>query len=134
VAGSHRPVHSSKASRILHTFQVLSAKAYVSALVALICAGFLLWAAISTDTDTILLWFGSVVAAITVVMVFVLQHTQSRQQDALQHKLDEVLHALPLADDRLIHLESAPESELQAVEKRHAELREDAHESQAPES
>jgi low affinity Fe/Cu permease len=111
---------------LLHTFQVVSAKAYVSALVAVACAGVLIWAALAPNGDTILLWFGSVAAAITVVMVFVLQHTQSRQQDALQHKLDEVLHALPLADDRLIHLESAPESELLAVEVRHAALRDDA--------
>jgi len=129
VASSQRPVDSSFASRLLHWFQVISAKAYISVLVALACAAFLAWAAVSNHRDTILLWFGSVAAAITVVMVFVLQHTQSRQQEALQHKLDEVLHALPLADDRLIHLESAPESELREVEQRHAALRDEAKDS-----
>jgi low affinity Fe/Cu permease len=108
---------------------LVSAKAYVSVLVAFVCAAVLTWAAVSPHRDQVLLWFGSVAGAITVVMVFVLQHTQSRQQEALQHKLDEVLHALPLADDRLIHLESAPESELLEVEQRHAAIRDEAKDS-----
>lgn len=65
----------------------------------------------------------------TLVTVFVLQHTQTRQQDALHHKLDEILHALPGADDRLIKLESASDSELVEVEFRHMAHRDDAHES-----
>ena len=67
-------------------------------------------------------------ASTTLVMVFVLQHTQTRQQAALHHKLDEVLHALPEADDRLIKLETASDSELVEVELRHIALRDDAHE------
>jgi low affinity Fe/Cu permease len=57
----------------------------------------------------------------------VLQHTQTRQQEALHHKLDEVLHALPGADDRVMRLETASDSELGGVELRHAALRDEAH-------
>jgi len=58
----------------------------------------------------------------------VLQHTQGRQQLAIQRKLDEVLHALPTADNRLISLESASEDDLVAVEARHSALGSEARE------
>jgi low affinity Fe/Cu permease len=43
------------------------------------------------------------------------QHTQTRQQIALQHKLDELLRALPGADERLIHLEKAPPDVIEGI-------------------
>jgi len=45
-------------------------------------------------------------SAITLVMVFSIQHTQSRQQTATQRKLDELVRSLPHADNRLIAAES----------------------------
>lgn len=73
--------------------------------------------------------FTSIASAITLVMVFVIQHTQSRQQLALQIKLDELLRALPQADDHYVHIEVGSDEELQEMESRtsaqHAALRED---------
>ena len=54
-------------------------------------------------------------AGFTLVMVFVIQHTQSRQQLATQRKLDELLRTQPSADDQLIASEDAPDEELQAL-------------------
>jgi low affinity Fe/Cu permease len=54
-------------------------------------------------------------SGVTLVMVFAIQHTQSRQQLATQRKLDEVVRSLPGADNRLIATESAPDEELQAL-------------------
>ena len=54
-------------------------------------------------------------ACVTLVMVFAIQHTQSRQQSATQRKLDELLRALPTADNRLIAVEEAPDAELEAL-------------------
>ncbi len=54
-------------------------------------------------------------SSVTVVMVFVLQHTQARQQAVTQRKLDELLRAHPSADDRLIALEDASDNELAAL-------------------
>ena len=54
-------------------------------------------------------------AAITLVMVFAIQHTQSRQQMATQRKLDELVRSMPTADDRLIAAESASDEELTAL-------------------
>ena len=45
-------------------------------------------------------------------MLFVIQHTQSRQQMVLQLKLDELIRTSPNADDLLVHLEKAEDAEL----------------------
>ncbi len=63
--------------------------------------------------------FGSVCAGVTVTMVFVLQHTQRRAQSALQLKLDEIVRAIPQADDHLIGVEAAPDDELLDREQQH---------------
>jgi low affinity Fe/Cu permease len=69
------------------------------------------------------LGFQTVVAAITLAMVFVIQHTQARQEAVTQRKLDEILRALPAASNSLITLEEAPDSELRAVTEVHREAR-----------
>jgi low affinity Fe/Cu permease len=57
----------------------------------------------------------STTASVTFVMVFVIQHTQSRQVTALQRKLDELVRATSGADANLIAVEEAPDEELQAL-------------------
>ncbi len=63
--------------------------------------------------------FQSLVAALTLVMVFVIQHTQGRHQQATQRKLDEILRALPHADNSLMTLEYASDEELRATGHEH---------------
>ena len=65
--------------------------------------------------------FAAVSSAITLIMVFVIQHTQSREQRALQVKLDELVRALPQADDSFVHVEGSSDEELQELEVRHIE-------------
>ena len=67
--------------------------------------------------------FQSLVAALTLAMVFVIQHTQARQQVATQRKLDEILQALPGADNALMTLEHASDGELRATGDVHHEIR-----------
>jgi len=67
--------------------------------------------------------FQSLVAAMTLAMVFVIQHTQARQQAATHRKLDEVMHALPGADDSLLTLEQGSDDELRAARHAHREIR-----------
>lgn len=73
--------------------------------------------------------FGTVCAGVTVTMMFVLQHTQRREQTALQLKVNELLRALPQADDHLIGVEASSDGEIGELERstrdRHSELRED---------
>jgi low affinity Fe/Cu permease len=70
--------------------------------------------------------FQALVAAITVTMVFVIQHTQARHQAATQRKLDEILRVLPGADNSLITLEHASDSELRATRRQHRQIRQSA--------
>jgi low affinity Fe/Cu permease len=131
VTVKHPPADVSPVSRALHVVTAWSAKPAASGIAALVSVAVLVAALVSREPETILAWFAAAAGAVTLVMVFVLQHTQTRQQEALHHKLDEVLHALPDADDRLIKLESASDSELGEVEFRHTALRDGAHEPKA---
>src|ERR1700744_6690675 len=70
--------------------------------------------------------FQTLVAALTLAMVFVIQHTQARQQAATQRKLDEIMQALPGADNSLLMLEHASHDELQATRDSHLEIRQAA--------
>ena len=56
------------------------------------------------------------VSSLTLVMVFAIQHTQGREQAATQRKLDELIRALPGADESLMMLEEAPEKVMLGVE------------------
>ncbi len=68
--------------------------------------------------------FQTLVSAATLALVFVIQHTQAREQLVTQRKLDEILRALPRADNSMIGLEEATDSELTAVHADHRKLRE----------
>jgi low affinity Fe/Cu permease len=103
--------------------QSLSARASAAAWAAAVSVAVLGWAFFSDNRAGILTWFEAAASAVTLVIVFVLQHTQTREQIALQRKLDEVLHALPAADDRLIQLESATGDDIAAAAKRHGDIR-----------
>ena len=81
-------------------------------------------------------WWATVLevvsSSITLVMVFTIQHTQARQQAASQRKLDELLRAVPTADNRLIAVEEAPDDELAALADRNLAHRERASGSGRP--
>jgi low affinity Fe/Cu permease len=67
--------------------------------------------------------FESGTSAVTLAMVFVIQHTQSREQAATQRKLDELLRALPEAQTGLIMLEEASEEKMKEVEEGQRDLK-----------
>jgi low affinity Fe/Cu permease len=52
---------------------------------------------------------------ITFLMVFVVQHTQNRDSEAIQAKLDDLIYALSDADNRLIGAEQLNDKELQQL-------------------
>jgi low affinity Fe/Cu permease len=70
--------------------------------------------------------FMTLAAATTLIMVFVIQHTQARAQAATQRKLDEILRASPGADNSLVTLEEAPDNELKAATAASRDVRRDA--------
>ncbi|MGA8370711.1 MAG: low affinity iron permease family protein [Acidimicrobiales bacterium] len=62
-------------------------------------------------------------SAITLMMVFSIQHTQGREQLATQRKLDELLRAIPGAADELMMLEEASREAMLDIEEGQREVR-----------
>jgi len=101
-------------SRGLHRVEELAANAATGVTAAALIAG---WVVFGVAEGFPIWWATALYVAtgsVTFVMVFVIQHTQSRQNTALQRKLDELVRATHGADDRLIAVEEAPDEELQA--------------------
>src|SRR6476620_1680263 len=67
--------------------------------------------------------FQTLVGALTLALVFVIQHTQAREQLVTQRKLDEILRALPHADNALIAFEEVSDDELASTHHSHRRLR-----------
>ncbi len=60
--------------------------------------------------------FEASASAVTIVMVFAILHTQGREQAATQRKLDELIRALPGADESLMMLEEASREDMLEIE------------------
>jgi low affinity Fe/Cu permease len=105
-------------SRVLHRLGRLSAHAGAGLLVAALVLG---WLVVGVTVGFPAWWDNALYIAsslITLIMVFAVQHTQSRQAAATQRKLDELLRAVPAADNRLIALEEVPEQQLDELNRR----------------
>ena len=92
------------------------------------------WIAVSLAVGFPARWetiFQTLVAAVTLSMVFVIQHTQARHQRATQRKLDEIMLAVPGTDTSLLTLEQhASDAQLHATGHQHRRLRRTALDSQ----
>jgi low affinity Fe/Cu permease len=99
-------------SRILHAVGDVTSRAAAAAMVLLVLAVFATVLAVNNFPGNWQVGFSTAVSAVTLVMLFVVQHTQSRHQAVLQMKLDELIKASPEADDLLVHLEAADDGEL----------------------
>jgi low affinity Fe/Cu permease len=110
-------------SRMLHALDMVTSTSWFALTVVtldLLWVLFSLWLQFPSRLERI---FQTMVAAFTLAMVFVIQHTQAREQEATQRKLDEILAALPDADNSVISLEHAPDQELQAAARKHRDVR-----------
>jgi low affinity Fe/Cu permease len=61
---------------------------------------------------------------ITFLMVFLIQNTQNRDSEAMQVKLDELIHAVKQADNRLLDTEELTEQDLQHLQEHYTQLAE----------
>jgi low affinity Fe/Cu permease len=110
--GTMRGSHHTRSSNLLHRLGHWSSRAAAGVTVA---GMLLVWFVVGVVTQFPSWWqiaLYSTTSAVTVVMVFAIQHTQHREQLVTQRKLDELVHALPGADDRMIAAESATDAEL----------------------
>jgi low affinity Fe/Cu permease len=99
-------------SRALHWVGELTSRASAAVVVTISLLIFIVVSAIGGFPGKWQMVFSTVTNSITLVMLFVIQHTQSRQQTALQLKLDELIRTSPNADDLLVHIEKAEDAEL----------------------
>lgn len=82
------------------------------------CAGIVLWGLsgpIFGFSETWQLVVNTGTTIITFLMVFVLQHSQNRDGEAVQAKLDELILVISKADNRLIGAEDLSTEELRAL-------------------
>jgi low affinity Fe/Cu permease len=121
----HRPKRS-RISLLLSALDRVTTRPWLAALVLMVD---LAWVGFSVTVEfapRLEVIFQTLVAAATLAMVFVIQHTQARQQTATQRKLDEILRALPDADNRYLALEHAPDPELHPARESHDQARDAA--------
>ena len=88
-----------------------------------------LWAGVGISTGATRTWELTVtcgVPILTLLMVLVLQHTQNRDTQALQIKLNELLLALEEPDDQIIHAGRLGDEELDDLDARQTERAEPA--------
>jgi low affinity Fe/Cu permease len=124
-SSAHRPGRR-WSSLVLHRLNEASAHSTAGLIAA---ALILAWVVYGTVIEFPGWWENTlfiVSSTVTLVLVFAIQHTQARQQTATQRKLDELLRAIPRADNRLIAVEEAPDQELEALASRDQAIRDDA--------
>jgi low affinity Fe/Cu permease len=107
----------------VHRLDAMVAHSAAAGVVGLVVAGALVALVVAGFPDSWTLVFSTVASAITLVMVFVVEHTQRREQAATQLKLDELIQALPDADDRYARVQIADDEEVEELERRHVERR-----------
>jgi low affinity Fe/Cu permease len=110
-------------SRALHAVDEWSGRAWLAGVVAALTVAALVGLVLSHASDRAYVLYTVVIEAVTLVLVFVVQHTQNRHQKVMQRKLDEVVAALGDADDRMVHLEHASDEEIEQQSKRHRDAR-----------
>jgi low affinity Fe/Cu permease len=114
-------VHTHPLSRGLHRVDRVVSHSAAAGVVGALVGEFIVALAIEGFPESWEVAFSTIAAAITLVMVFVLHHTQRREQMATQLKLDELIRALPQADDHYVRVQASADDEMQELEERHIE-------------
>jgi low affinity Fe/Cu permease len=116
---SQLPIWSRALYKIEHyTFLPVVALAFTAAAVALVVA-----ISIQDFPGHWVAAFEISVSSLTLIMVFAIQHTQGREQAATQRKLDELIRAMPGADESLMMLEEAPQHTMLKIEDEQRDVR-----------
>jgi len=123
-----RKVVQQRMSRVLHWIGDLTSRSTTTVIVVALLLTFGVFLAAEGFPMSWEAAFSTIAGAVTLVMLFVVQHTQGRNHLVLQLKLDELIRSSPDADDLLVRLEVADDSELNDLEQgqlaHHKSLRE----------
>lgn len=107
VVASDAPTLSStsRVSKWLHRVTDALGSPWALATACTIVLAWFVVAATAGFSETIQLPINTFTTIVTFIFVFVLQHTQNVNEEALQAKLDEIIRSLPDADDALRGIE-----------------------------
>ena len=119
--GRTAPATSNPFSSAVHHVDRVTSRPMTAVVVTVLIVAFGVALALAGFPEPWQTSFAAACAAVTTIMVFTIQHTQSREQAATQLKLDELIRAMPRADDRLVHVESGSDEELAELEQRQLE-------------
>ena len=112
------PTSRGPLSAFLHWLDWLTSRAAVALIMAVVA----LWIAAAFVLGLFpVRWerhFWTIAASVTLAMVFIIQHTQTRHQKATQVKLDELVKNAPGADSRVVKVETASDDELHEAHRR----------------
>ena len=120
---SNRTSQLPRRSRVLYQIEHYSSRSSVAIVVMVAVAAVVLLVVALGFPGKGVAAFELVSSTVTLLMVLVIQHTQGRQESATQRKLDELLRALPEANEALMMLEEAPAKVLLDVESGHRDIR-----------
>lgn len=104
-------------SRVLQTLDTITSRASATVVVVIVLAAFNVALAVRGYPSSWQVGFATASNTIILIFLFSFKHTEHRGLTALQLKLDEVIRAIPAADDHLVQIERAEESEIGAREK-----------------
>lgn len=101
-----------RSSRTLQSLDRLTSRVSTALTIVVVLLVFNVELAVRGFPDRWQIIYSTVTNTAVVILLFALKHTDNRQQTALQLKLDELIRALPAADNRLVQIEHADEKEL----------------------
>jgi low affinity Fe/Cu permease len=108
---------SSRVSSVLHAVDSWTSKAWLAALLSCVATAALVVTMVVGSTQA-LTALAAVIQVVTLVLVFVVQHTQGRDQRITHRKLDELLRASPGADAHMVMLEKGSDDDLDKASQR----------------
>jgi low affinity Fe/Cu permease len=118
-----RTANLPRTSRVLYRLEHYSSMSSVAVAILVVLVGLVAVGAVLGFPSGWVAGFEVGASAITLMMVFAIQHTQAREQAATQRKLDELLRAIPGAAEELMMLEEAPRETILDVEEGQREAR-----------
>jgi low affinity Fe/Cu permease len=101
---------------VLQGLDTLTSRVSATVVVVVILLGFDVVLAIRGFPNSWQVDFATISNSVVLIFLFSFKHTEHRGLTALQLKLDEVIRAIPAADNHLVQIERAEESEISARE------------------
>ena len=106
--------HRRWSSRQLHRLGLITSHAWAGSVVLGLVLGWVVWGGVSGFRSYWPIVLQSTTSIVAVIMLFAIQHIHARDQTVVHRKLDEILRSIPMADNRMIAFEEAPDEHLDA--------------------